>query len=127
MWSFTDVVNLKSHGAVGEHALTVLERLELRLTRITSKRVRISAETHCAHFLKECFFTGSDDQGRTFRHVRANAACVIVVMMRNCDVLDRLVGNRLFNLLDRLQRDPIVSGSLHYKNKIVEVDKQNVI
>src|SRR5262245_7106063 len=48
-------------------------------------------------------------------------------MMCNRDVLDWLARNRLFDLLDRLQRDAIASGSLHHEDVIVEVDKQDVI
>ncbi len=49
------------------------------------------------------------------------------MMMRNCNVPDRLARNRLFDLFDRLQRDAIVTRSLHHKDVIVEIDKQNVI
>src|SRR6185369_13244448 len=112
MRSFADVVKLDGRGSIREHALTVLKRFELRLTWISCECVRVSAETHRTHFLEERFFTGSDDQGGTFGHVCANTAGVIVVMMRNRDVFDRLARNRLFDLLDRLQRDAIVAGSL---------------
>src|SRR5215216_516510 len=127
MRSFADVVELNRRGSICEHALTVLKWFELWLTWISRERVRISDEPHRAHFLEERFFTGSDDQGRTFGHVRANTPSVIVVMMRNRDVLDRLARNRLFDLLDGLQRDAIVAGSLHHKDVIVEIDKQDVI
>src|SRR6185369_13374376 len=108
MRSFADVVKLNCRGSIREHALTVLKRFKLRLTWISRECVRITAEPHRTHFLEERFFTGSDDQGRTFGHVGANTASVIVVMMRNRNVLDRLARNRLFDLLDGLQRDAIV-------------------
>src|SRR6185503_7198613 len=75
----------------------------------------------------ERLFAGSDDQRRTFSHVRANAAGVIVVMMRHGNVLDRLVRDRLPDLFDRLQRRTLVSGRLHDEDVVVEIDEQNVV
>lgn len=127
VWSGADVVKLDCRRAVSQHAFGVLNRFELRFARVARERVGIGVETHGADLLEERFFTGRDDQGRAFGHVSANAAGVIVVMMRDGDVLDRFVGNRFSDLFDRLLRDAIVAGRFHHEDVIVEVNEEDVV
>src|SRR5687768_13223595 len=52
---------------------------------------------------------------------------MVVVMMRNGEVFNRLSGEELFDLSDRRPRHIVICGRFHYENMILKTDGEDVI
>src|SRR5262245_43166999 len=90
-----DVEELDGRRSIGEDALAAFDRLPLQRLRPQRQRIGIDRERALHHLLEERLLTRQTDHRHALSDVRPDAPSMIVMMIRQREIMDGLVRKQL--------------------------------